>query len=237
MNVFLTVLSILGIALGSILGLILLIILILLPMKVRAKVKYDEANGFYLWAGLGPVMLKLFPQSKKQKKKKSKKSASSDEADAREFAEEPVKTVAEKVTGDSDKTAENGENKPKKKHIGDYIKALKFLDYIDILEKATKHFLSKIYFQKLHLDITVASSDASKTAQMYGKLDGAIFPLLGYLDSKKKIKDGEVHIRPDFTSEKMKAVLDTEICFRLFRAIHAGIIILIYIYKTAGGKK
>lgn len=230
MNVFLTVLSIIGIVIGSVLGLIILLILILLPMRVRAVVKFDDNDGFRLWAGLGPILLKLFPT--KKKKKKSKKAEKAEEKTAEEFAEDPVKTVEEKIAGEEDKT----EEKPKKKGFGDYIKALKFLDYLEILNKATKHFLSKIYFHKLHLDITVASSDASKTAQMYGKLDAAIFPLLGLLDSKKKIKDGEVHIRPDFTSEKMKFVLDTEVCFRLFRALHAGIIILIYIYKTAGGK-
>ena len=232
MNIFLTVLSILGIVIASILGLVLLLILILLPMRVRAVVKYDEIEGFRLWAGLGPILLKLFPKSKKQKKKSKKKAEKATEKTAEEFAEEPVKTVAEEAAGDSEK-----DSKPKKKGFGDYIKALKFLDYIDILEKATKHFLSKIYVQRLHLNVDVASADASKTAQMYGKLTGVIFPLLGYLDSKKKIKDGEVHIHPDFTSEKMKFVLDTEVCFRLFRAIHAGIIILIYIYKNGRRKK
>jgi len=233
MNVFLTILSILGIVIGSILGLVVLIILILLPMRVRAVVKFDENDGFRLWAGLGPILLKLFPRSKKQKKKASEKAKKATEKTAEEFAEDPLKTVEKEITDDGEKT----EEKPKKKGFGDYIKALKFLDYIDILEKATKHFLSKIYFQKLYLDITVASNDAAKTAQMYGKLDAAIFPLLGFLDSKKKIKDGEVHIHPDFTSEKLKTVLDTEVCFRLFRALHAGIIILIYIYKTGRRKK
>ncbi len=233
MNVFLTVLSILGIIIGSVVGLVLLIILILLPMRVRAVVKYDESDGFRLWAGLGPILLKLFPRSKKQKKKSDKKAPKATEKTAEDFAEEPLKTVEKAADDPQEKAPE----KPKKKGFGDYIKALKFLDYLDILEKATKHFLSKIYFQRLHLDITVASADASKTAQMYGKLDAAIFPLLGLLDSKKKIKDGEVHIRPDFTSEKMKFKLDTEVCFRLYRAIHAGIIILIYIYKTGRRKK
>lgn len=233
MNVFLTVLSILGIVICSILGLVLLIILIILPMRVRAVVKYDENDGFRLWAGLGPILLKLFPSSKKQKKKADKKAPKATEKTAEEFAEEPVKTVEKAAEEPQEKAPE----KPKKNGFGDYIKALKFLDYLDILEKATKHFLSKIYFHKLHLNITVASADASKTAQMYGKLDAAIFPLLGLLDSKKKIKDGEVHIRPDFTSEKMKITLDTEVCFRLFRALHAGIIILIYIYQNGRRKK
>ncbi len=235
MSIFLTILSIIGIVIASVLGFVLLLLLILLPMRVRAIVKYNEIEGFRLWAGLGPILLKLFPKSKKQKKKTEKKAKKATEKTAEDFAEEPVKTVAEEATGNSEK--QEKPSKPKKKGFGDYIKALKFLDYIDILEKATKHFLSKIYLQKLHLNIEVASSDASKTAQMYGKLTGVIFPLLGLLDSKKKIKDGEVHIHPDFTAEKMKIMLDTEVCFRLFRALHAGIIILIYIYKTGRRKK
>lgn len=231
MSVFLTVLLILGIVLASILGLVLLLILILLPMRVRAVVKYDEFDGFRFWAGLGPILLKLFPNNKK-KQDSNKKDEEENEKKAEDFAEEPVKTVVEETVGDDEKAT-----KPKKKGFGDNIKALKFLDYIDILEKATRHFLSKIYFQRLHLNIDVASADASKTAQMYGKLTGVVFPLLGYLDSKKKLKDGDVHIHPDFTSEKIKIVLDTEVCFRLFRAVHAGIIILIYIYKTGRRKK
>lgn len=232
MSVILTVISVLGIVIGSILGLVLLIILILLPMRVRAVVKYDGNDGFRLWAGLGPILLKLFPKSKKQKKKANKKAEKATEKTAEEFAEDPVKTVEKQIIGQKEKP-----EKPKKKGITDYVKALKFLDYLEILNKATNHFLSKIYFHRLHLDITVASNDASKTAQMYGKLDSVIFPLLGYLDSKKKIKDGEVHIRPDFTSKKMILNLDTEVCFRLYRALHAGIIILIYIYKTGRRKK
>lgn len=235
MSILLTVLSIIGIVIASVLGLVLLLLLILLPMRVRAVVRYDELEGFRLWAGLGPILLKLFPKIKKQKKKTEKKAKKSTEKTAEDFAEDPVKTVSEEIAGNSEEQKKT--SKLKKKGFGDYIKALKFLDYIDILEKATKHFLSKIYFQKLHLNIYVASSDASKTAQMYGKLTVVIFPLLGLLDSKKKIKDGEVHIHPDFTAEKMKAVLDTEVCFRLFRALHAGIIILIYIYKTGRRKK
>ncbi len=233
MSIFLTVLSVLGIIIGSVLGLILLIFLVLLPMRVRAVVKFDDTDGFRLHAGLGPILLKLFPQSRKQKKKSKKKAKKATEKTAEEFAEKPVETV-EKA---AEEPLEKAPDKPKKKGFGDYIKALKFLDYIEILNKASGHFLSKIYFHKLHLDMTVASSDASKTAQMYGKLDAAIFPLLGFLNSKKKIRDGEVHIRPDFTSEKLQVKLDTEVCFRLFRAVHAGIIILIYIYKNGRRKK
>lgn len=232
MNVFLTVLSVLGIVIASILGFVLLLLLILLPMRIRAVVKFNDKDGFRLWAGLGPILLKLFPKSKKQKKKSDKKAKKATEKTAEEFAENPVETVTEQAKGESAEP-----EKPKKKGFGAYIKALKFLDYIEILEKATDHFMSKIYFQRLHLFMNVSSSDASKTAQMYGKLSGVIFPLLGFLDSKKKIKDGEVHIQPDFTSEKMKIVLDTEVCFRLFRALHAGIIILIYIYKNGRRKK
>lgn len=227
MNVLYTILSVLGIFIGSVLGFIFLVILILLPMRVRAVVKYNRIDGFRLSAGLGPILLKLFPRTTRQKKRAKKKLPKANEKAAEDFAEK------KEVTLTDNKSSDNKEKSEKKQNgFVSRIKALKVADYLVILEKASTHFLSKIYFYRLHLDLTVASSDASKTAQLYGKLDGLIFPLLGFLDSKKKIKDGEVHIRPDFTSEKFEAALDTEICFRLFRAIHAGIIILIYIYKN-----
>ena len=137
MNIIYTILSVLGIAVGSVIGFILLLILILLPMRVRAEVKYDGINGFRLRAGLGPIMLKLFPKNPHKKKKSKKKLPDTEEK------------VAEKLVENKESSDNSDKNdaKPPKKENGFVrrIKALKVSDYLTLLEKASKHFLSKIY--------------------------------------------------------------------------------------------
>lgn len=224
MSVFLTVLAVIGIVLVCVIGLVLLAVIILQFFKAKAYVSYSEERGFSLSVALGFVKFQLYP-------KKTKSGKANSENKTEQAAKVSVEKIAEAVVD---------EVKVEKKEDKGFVarlKALVFDDYIEILKKARKHLLSRIYFDRLHLFISVGSPDAAETALMYGRLNAAVFPIVGLLDANKKIKVGNVRIVPDFTAEKTSAILDAEVYFRIYRAAIAAVDIYLYIIKTSRRKK
>ena len=133
----------------------------------------------------------------------------------------PKKKSPQKKTPKKKKTAETETSSEKKKGegIGELVlakvKALTLPNYIEFLGMFKEGFIDRITFERLHLKITVGTPSADLTAQRYGQLTAAIFPLLGKLDAAGKIKDGQVNVSPDFLCEETTVITDTDVSFRI----------------------
>lgn len=176
----------------TILGIILFFIIIF-SIPVRVTAHYDGTFSLYIKYSL--LKINVLPKKEKKKKDKPKKAKK----------EKPKK----EDTPESHKVA-----KPKKKKEKDNI-FLKFyknqgfegvLQLIaDALQAVTgifsdifKHFV----FRELYLDMTIAGSDAAETAIKYGKISSAVFPAMGLICSKARVKKYDVDISPDFLATK-----------------------------------
>lgn len=180
----------------TILGIILFFIIIF-SIPVRVTAHYD--GTFTLFVKYSLLKINLLPKKEKKKKDKPKKAKK----------DKPKKEKAEK-----EKPEEHKVGKKKKKEDKDNI-FLKFyknqgfegvLQLIaDTLEAVTgifsdifKHFV----FRELYLDMTIAGSDAAETAIKYGKISSAVFPAMGLLCSKARVKKYDIDISPDFLATK-----------------------------------
>lgn len=178
----------------TVLGIILfIIVLFLIPVRVTAH--YEEA--FEMTVQYGLIKLKLFPQKeKKDKNKKEKKTK-----------DKPVK---------EEKPEKKKENKDKVKKDNIFVTFYKNQGFEGVIQliadtmKATAGLFGGIFkhfvFRELFLEMKVAGPDAATTAIKYGEISAAVFPAMGYLCSKAKVKKYNVDLSPDFLAVKDKAM-------------------------------
>lgn len=186
------ILGIIGIVLLCILAVPLILILSLLLLcsaKTRIKVKIAPREK-ELWVSHLFFEKRLYPRPPRKEKEKKK--------------EEPEKEKAssEKKSGVFTSITER-------------VKALTLPDYIDFIQMLHDGFIRRITFEKLHVRVSVGTPSADLTAQRYGQLTAAVFPLLGRLDAAGKIKDGRVNISPDFLKEETEVLADVDVSLRI----------------------
>ena len=182
MSVFLLILKIIG---WVLLGLVALVLLALC-VRVRFRIEYSDENTSVLLKWLF-LKIPVYPSNKPKKEKEEKKE------------EEPEKKEEKKE-----------EEKKEEKPQGDsFLKTLYEAEGIDglvaILKKVmsyTKTFFSNLLhslvIDQLYLDVCCTRSDAASTAIYYGEVCAVLFPLLGSLASRCRMKKYDVNVYPDF---------------------------------------
>ena len=143
-------LKILGWALAG----LLLFLFVLLLLPVRTRVRFD--GSLQVWAGLGPISLRIFPMKKKPKSEKEK-------------AQAAEKKAAKKARKEAKKAAKPKKEKPKQKLTLEII-----CDYIRLGAEALGMLRRRLVLSNLTCHLKVASKDAAGTALLYGRIAAAI---------------------------------------------------------------
>lgn len=201
MGIFFKILGIVEIVLACAVGLVILVIAALLPAKVKVRIGYLE-NEFILSFKLLFFRYTVAPE-KAKKKKKAKKSEK--------------------------KTPEKPEKEKKEGFFKHQTSGFGVYDYIELIKIVLEKFVAKIYFEKLDVDITVASDDAAQTAQNFGRLNAAIYPLAGLINGHKRIKSLHIGITPDFTISNSVYNAEAVAYIRIYNVIAAVISIIKYL--------
>ena len=201
MGIFFKILGIVGIVLACAVGLVILVIAALLPAKVKVRIGYIE-NEFILSFKLLFFRYTVAPE-KAKKKKKAKKSEK--------------------------KTPEKPEKEKKEGFFKHQTSGFGVYDYIELIKIVLEKFVAKIYFEKLDVDITVASDDAAQTAQNFGRLNAAIYPLAGLINGHNRIKSLHIGITPDFTISNSVYNAEAVAYIRIYNVIAAVISIIKYL--------
>jgi len=209
MSIILLILKILLIAVGSIIGLIALLLLIILSAKARVIAGYNKTDELILKLKYAFFTIDLL--SDKQDKKPENKE------------EKPKEKKPEKESG---KNSGGFIDSFKKKLF-----ALKFDNYLDLLNLIPP-FLDKFRFEKIKLNIAVATPSAADTAVRYGKLTAAIFPILGIINNTGHAKSIDAHITTDFTKEKTEYDIYIDLGVRTVHAVSLLLKAFVYILKT-----
>jgi len=176
------------IILWILLGLLaLLVIALLIPVRVRFK--YGE-EGLFLAVRYGPVKIQLLPVGeKKEKKEKPPKK------------EKPKKEKAQKP------------KKPKAKINREQI--LYAIEKLPpILGRALKRTGKSIHIDPLKLYILAAGPDPADTAQLYGRLEAALYAGFPVLEKTLRIKNSDVRLYVDFQQEQMDFIADVGVYVR-----------------------
>ncbi|MBR1812002.1 MAG: DUF2953 domain-containing protein [Clostridia bacterium] len=200
MKVFLIILAVLaGIA---------VLIALLFSIKVAIRFDYDDKVRVRVkWLFIN---LQILPAAEKEKKSKKQKKP------AQETPEEPKK---------EEEAKQKKANPFKTFYDNKGVEGIYELLYK--LCQALNGFFGKI-IHRIRLDeffvyITVGSGDAAKSALDYGRISGAVFPMLGYICSHMSVGKYDAEITPDFLAEKTTGELHATVSFRPIRLTNAGV--------------
>lgn len=208
-HIFLTILA-------SLAGLIFLVVVFILIARVSITIAFCDDEGFMILVSLLGIKIVRFPA----KEKKVKLSDYS-----------PKKPKKKKKTAPKKKKeAEPQPEKPKKKlsvtHILNIVKELLH----DFFGSYSRQIVVKV--AKLH--IRVATDDAASTAVLYGAVIQGVSYILAILDGindLKPLKEKDVCVVPDFTSEQFSA--DIKIVLRV--PIRIAVPIVIKLLRLGAG--
>ena len=175
-------------ALKIILGIILFFILIL-SVKVRVTVHSEDGvdlNVRWLFLKFKILPKKEKPEKKKKdKKKKEKKPKKEDET-----VSEP-KPPKEKKKGDNIFVRFYKNN-----GVDGVVDLLKRL--AEVLKTGFVNVARSFTIEELYISLLVGAGDSAATADKYGKTCAAVFPAMGVITSKLKVKKYSVDVNPDF---------------------------------------
>lgn len=175
-----------------------------------------------LWVLCIPI--KLAPKKEKPEKEPKK-----------EKADKPAK----KEKAKKEKKKPNGEKKKKadvlslKKHAaelkenGVFAAAAWLKEIAGLLLTAFSRILDAITVTKLYANAEIAGEDSAKTALTYGKLCATVFPALGVVESKLKVKKQQVRLVPAFCLEKTQFSFDVAVSVSLWRIVVAALRLLV----------
>lgn len=171
---------------------------LLLSVRVAINIVYSESVSVYLKILF--IKIRLYPsRNKKHRSKDTRKNASSEQKKS--------KTVIKKVK-------ESDENE---RGILESVKLI-----TDILSAFLKAFAKHLHIDLAKVHIKIATSDAAKTAILYGAVSGALACLLDILDSitnLDKIKNSSVNVYTDYLSEKCTADINISLGISVFGAL------------------
>ena len=166
-----------------ILGIILLIIAALLFMPVNIGISFkDDFHVKVKFFGI-----KLFDTLSDKGEKKIEK--------------EKKKEEENKSSGETVKKAKSIFSKLKEKY-GFSMAIKELLSFFMKCFTHIKGLLRHIKIKKIRLNITVATSDAAKTAIEYGVVCTAVYPTLAFIDTIPNIGFKEINVKSDFKSEE-----------------------------------
>ena len=200
-------LKILGWALAG----LLLFVFVLLLLPVCTRVRFD--GTLQVWAGLGPVSLRIFPMKKKPKSDKEK-------------AQAAEKKAAKKARKEAKKAAKPKKEKPKQKLTLEII-----CDYIRLGAEALGMLRRRLVLSNLTCHLKVASKDAAGTALLYGRIAAAVSALYPVLERNLRIRKTDIAVDADFESEKLEVLADVTLAVCPLRLLIAGVILLFQFLK------
>lgn len=186
---------------------ITLLVALLLAMRVNVIISYN--NSLSVYARVLFIKIPLYPANekpkKKNKEKKKKKVQNSPEQTTTEKSEKPVSPV---------------------KILWKMREAL-----VTVLER----FLGYLHFKFIRLKITVACSDAAKTALAYGAATQGVSYILEILNNISNVdigKRSDIYVKSDFIGQKSSFDGKILLYIRVLPAIKVGIYALKEFFKA-----
>ena len=182
-----------------------------IPLSVSAQ--YDESFEVKIKYLFFSIPLNVSAKEKRKKKKRKRKKGSDDSK----------KTV---------KTQKKKPDKAKKSNIFlDFYNNNGFFETVKLIKDTSgvvKKYLNSLFVRhlvvkELFLEMTVTGDDSADTAEKFGKISAAVYPSLGFLHSKLKIRNRNVKITPDFLGEKNKARFKVIISIKPFWLVYSSL--------------
>lgn len=179
-----------------VLAAIALVLFLLGQIRVGCRAEFD-ARGFFLWARLGRLKIRILPgkpQEKEEKKPKKKKKKPKEPK-----KEKPPVPLPEKIGG-----------------ALEYAKAL-----LPVALDAAGGMLRGVRIDTLEVELTVGGTDPADAAMLYGQANAALGALWYPLTAAFPVKDGRARARIDFDAP------ETTVCAAAALSIKIGTVVRI----------
>lgn len=254
------VLKIIGFILLGILALILLA----LCLKIRIEAEYSSENTsvvlkcLFLSIPIYPKKKKANADDKEESKKDKKKKRSSKEDSAKEPKTDPETIPSDSTAEDDiDLPEENGkdektestteektktESKTGVKELLETVYNAEGVDGLLLITKRTFNYLGTFFgallrwivVNEFYLDVRCTKSDAASTAIYYGEVCSSLFPMLGSLVAKCRVKKYDINVYPDYMARFSSAQFIIKFYFiPIVLAGHALALVLKLVFKVA----
>lgn len=206
------VLKIIGYVLRGILALIVLALCI--KVKIFAEYSAVDTHVKLKWLFLE---IPLYPMKKKEKngEEKQKSDKAEENNEIQEDTDSENTEEASESTEEDTPTASDGEEKKKKSdnHLLKTIYEAHGIDGLLLIVKRVFSYigtflgdlLKSVVIEELYMDVKCHKNDAASTAIYYGEICSALFPMLGALVTKYKVKKYDVNVYPDFLAKHSDA--------------------------------
>lgn len=190
-------------------AIVIAFLIVILHIPFTFKVSYDvqfQMKVKYLFFEYDLLNKK---SDKKKKKKKHKKSL---------------------VNAPSSKKTEKSKTKKDNMFVNFYYNN-GFIETVRLIldtAKVVKEYLNSLLVKhlvvkKFYLYLNIAGSDSADTAEKYGKISSVVYPALGFLFSKLKVKKSKVRLNSDFLGDKSEAKFVCYVSFKPFWVINSSI--------------
>lgn len=206
------VLKIIGFVL---LGIIALIILALC-VKVKIFAEYSEIDTHVKLKWLF-LEIPLYPAKKKESNENKTNSKSKEDAPAEEVsveeaaAEDEVLPDGDEGATEKEQTEENKE-KPKNNLLKTIYEAHGVDGLLLIVQRVFSYLgtflgnlMHSLVIEELYIDVKCNKNDAASTAIYYGEVCSSLFPMLGALVTKYKVKKYDINVYPDYLARHSSA--------------------------------
>lgn len=203
------------------LGIIALVILALC-VKVKIFAEYSEVDTHVKLKWLF-LEIPLYPAKKKESVKKTDtseentNSENNTEEETESAESENSDEIIEGETDNPDEQPEDTQAAPKKKNAGkELLQTVYYSHGIDglllVVKKVFSYIgtflgdlLKSVVVEELYIDVKCHKSDAAATAIYYGEVCSALFPMLGALVTKYKVKKYNINVYPDYLARHSDA--------------------------------
>lgn len=196
---------------GWIIAALFALIILALCIRVHINVEYSNENtsAYIKWLFL---KIPLYPAKKKEKPAPPTTEQTAPQESV-PLTDELSGTDVLQQPADSTQTADNTQTAnvtapatPKKESLIHLIYRANGIDGLVLILKRlfsylgtfTGNALNGVVFEELYIDVSCTKGDAASTAIYYGEVCATVFPILGALVSKYKIKKYDFNIYPDY---------------------------------------
>ena len=180
-----------------ILAVVLLVLLLIGQIRVGCRAEFNS-EGFFLWARLGKIRIKILPMKPKEEKPQKPPKPPKTK---KEKKEKLPATLPEKVGG-----------------ALEYARAL-----LPVALEAAEGLWRGFAIDTLELELTAGSSDPADAAMLYGSANAALGALWIPLTRAFHVKDGTARVKLDFDAPGITVYALASFSLKLGRVVWVGL--------------
>lgn len=180
-----------------ILAVVLLVLLLIGQIRVGCRAEFNS-EGFFLWARLGKIRIKILPMKPKEEKPQKPPKPPKPK---KEKKEKLPATLPEKVGG-----------------ALEYARAL-----LPVALEAAEGLWRGFAIDTLELELTAGSSDPADAAMLYGSANAALGALWIPLTRAFHVKDGTARVKLDFDAPGITVYALASFSLKLGRIVWVGL--------------